>query len=54
MKSEKEIKARLKEAKKALKETRARFEKYDNHDDMDLIPVEEQEVRVLEWVLSTL
>ena len=52
MKSEKEIKTQLKIAKKELREVRKRFEKYDNHDDMDLIPVVEQEIKTLGWILG--
>ncbi len=52
MKTEKEIKAQLKLAKKNLSRTKKQFEKYDNHDDMDDIPIFRQEVETLEWVLS--
>ena len=52
MKSEEEITRRLKVAKKDLKDTTKRFDKYDNHDDMELIPVYEAVVAELEWVLA--
>lgn len=53
MKNEKEVKARLKEAKKRLKEVTKRFEKHDNHDDLDQMQLDREEVRTLEWVLSS-
>jgi hypothetical protein len=52
MKAEKEVKSKLKWYKKLLKETEQRFEEYDNHDDMDLIPVYEEVVEILKWVLE--
>jgi hypothetical protein len=52
MKSEKEIKAQLELAKENLRKTEKQFEKYDNHDDMEAIPVFRQEVETLEWVLE--
>jgi hypothetical protein len=52
MKTEKEIRKNLRSAEKELKETRKRFEKYDNHDDLELIPVQEEAVNILKWVLG--
>lgn len=52
MKSIFEVKERLKAARKELKDVQKRFEKYDNHDDMDMLPVIAEEIRTLEWVLT--
>jgi hypothetical protein len=52
MKAEKEIKAQLKLAEKELREVRQRFQRYDNIEDMHAIPVVEQEIETLKWVLS--
>jgi hypothetical protein len=53
LRTEKEIKEKLNAAKKELREVRAQFEKYDNHDDLEQIPVIQQEVDTLKWVLGT-
>ena len=53
MKTEKEIKAQLKVAKKELRKVQARFEEYDNHDDMDNIPIVNEKIKTLEWVLRS-
>jgi len=47
-----EVRKKLRIAEVNLRATRERFEEYDNHDDMDLIPVYEQEVETLKWVLN--
>ena len=52
MKTEAEVKDRLKGAKKDLKDTKKRFEKYDDCDDMHAIDEYEAQVQVLEWVLA--
>lgn len=52
MKTEKEIETQLRAAKEELRKVRARFAEYDNHDDMDLLSVAEQEIKTLEWVLG--
>lgn len=46
------IEARLRAAKEEFCKVRARFAEYDNHDDMDLLSVAEQEIKTLEWVLG--
>ena len=52
MRTIKEVKKQLRIAEVNLRTTRAQFEKYDNHHDMELIPVYEQEVKTLKWVLN--
>lgn len=52
MKTSEEIEKHLRAVEKRLRATRARFTRYDNHDDMDLIPIQEQEVESLRWVLD--
>ena len=52
MKTKKQIQCRLSAAQESWAATVARFEKYDNHDDMDMIPMYMTEVKVLEWVLK--
>lgn len=52
MKTKKQIRAQLETAKKELREIRKQFAEYDNHEDMEAIPVIEQEIKTLEWVLG--
>lgn len=52
MKTKAKIQKRLEAAEKKLHETRARFEEDDNYDDMDLIPIFEEEINILKWVLK--
>ena len=52
MKTEKEVKARLQIAKKELLRVNKEFQKYDNIDDYNQIPITEQEIVTLEWVLG--
>lgn len=52
MKTEAQIKAELKIAKKDLAKTVKQFEKYDNHDDMEQIKILEAYIEAYEFVLS--
>ena len=52
MKDEREIKRELRAAKRELRDVQKRFEQYDNHEDMDLLPVVEQKIKTLRWVLK--
>jgi hypothetical protein len=52
MKTEKQVEDELKRAEKKYKETNARFDKYDNHDDLEELGKLEREVDTLKWVLE--
>src|SRR5690349_21540318 len=52
MKTSEEIEKKLRVAEKELRATRARFKKWDNHDDMDAIETLFEEVTTLRWVLD--
>jgi guanylate kinase len=52
VKTEKEIKDRLKQTKKTLKETKKRYEMYDDYDDMHAIDELERAVLELDWILA--
>jgi hypothetical protein len=52
MKTSEEIEKKLRVAEKELRATRARFKKWDNHDDMDAIETLFKEVATLRWVLD--
>jgi hypothetical protein len=52
MKTEAEVKERLKADQKELKATKKRFEKYDDCDDMHMIDEYEARISTLKWVLG--
>lgn len=52
MKKSEDIFEKLKAAQQALRITRARFKRWDNHDDMDAIETLFEKVSVLRWVLD--
>jgi hypothetical protein len=52
MKTEKEVKKMLKGSEKEYKETLARFDRYDNHDDLDRLGEIRAEISVLKQVLG--
>lgn len=52
MKTEKQVRDRLKLMKAQLKETELEFEKYDNYDDMELIEEIKAIIDELKWVLG--
>ena len=47
-----DVRKKLRIAEVNLRQVRARFEEYDNHEDMELIPVLIQEIETLKWVLN--
>jgi hypothetical protein len=52
MKTKKQVETRIKETKKQLLQTEESFDRTDNVDDMHLIPVLENEIQALQWVLE--
>ncbi len=52
MKTSEEIEKKLRLTEKELRITKFRFQKYDNHDDIDAIPVLKREVNTLRWILG--
>ena len=52
MKTSEEIEKELRATEKELRSTRARFRKYDNHDDMAAIETLFEKVATLRWVLG--
>ena len=52
MKTEKEVKVKLKTVEAELKKTQKDFDEYDNHDDLEELGKLRREVETLKWVLS--
>ena len=52
MKTKEDISLELKNKKKELRDIHLRFEKYDNHEDLEEISILDAEIKVLMWVLE--
>jgi hypothetical protein len=52
MKTEKQIRTKLKSCKEKLIDVSAQFKEYDNHEDMETIMLLEREINILEWILA--
>jgi hypothetical protein len=53
MRTEREIKIKLRVAEVNLRQAQERFDEYDNHDDLEEIEKLRREVDTLKWILKS-